>query len=270
MANWSVGVAAGAAGWVTAVVAVPTSGVAVTVVAAVDGIALTETEGGTVGILGDACATSVTVVACAAACPVVSGEADGVDVFVSVESVAAGLAVPVPETVVVVTLRSVLVGSVEPVVVVSDEADGVDVLVCAESVEVGLVVPVPETVVVVTLRSVLVGSVEPVVVVSGEADGVDVLVCAESVEVGLSVPAPEAVALVTLRSELTMASPAEPVEFAWLAPEVESDSESAVATAPLMALIRSTAVIKHAAASPRLRLTIMSVSPQRSFGVSCW
>jgi hypothetical protein len=76
-----------------------------------------------------------------------------------------------------------------------------------------------------------------------------VVVCAESVELGLPVPAPETVLLVTLRCAVVAASLPELLEFFWLAPEVESGSESAEAIAPLMALIRSAAVIKHTAAS---------------------
>jgi hypothetical protein len=94
------------------------------------------------------------------------------------------------------------------------------------------------------------------------------LLCAESVELGLLAPVPETVVVVTLPSAVAASLP-ELLGFAWLVPEVASDWESAEATAPLMALIRSTVVMEHTAARRRLCVTIMNVSPQRSSGVSC-
>jgi len=94
-------------------------------------------------------------------------------------------------------------------------------------------------------------------------------VCAETVELGLPVPAPETVVLVTLRSALAAAALPELPEFSWLAPEVESASDSAEAIAQFMPLIRSAVVVKHTAANRWPRVTIMNVSSQRSFGVSC-
>ncbi|TXI58654.1 hypothetical protein [Mycolicibacterium mageritense] len=68
---------------------------------------------------------------------------------------------------------------------------------------------------------------------------------------------------------VVVASLPELLELSSLAPEVESLSESAAAIAPLMALMVSVAVIRHTAAKRQLRLMIMNVSSQRSFGVSC-